>query len=138
MPQPWGPDESLQIRIPGSRRQTAQHVVQHREPQEEAQVLKGTGDAETGDPVRGKSGQLLPVEDHGSSVRMEDPRETIDEGRLPCPVGTDECRDPSPLRSESDPVEGWKAAEMLREVCRLEECLVGAGRGHGRCSLAGC
>ncbi|GAA3415724.1 hypothetical protein GCM10018952_41260 [Streptosporangium vulgare] len=62
------------------------------------------------------AGQVGVAEGDGAGVGAVDPRDAVEQGRLPGAVGTDEPADLSGGDGEADPVQGRDAAEAERHV----------------------
>src|SRR5262249_53559629 len=100
-----------------------QHVLQDGHPAEEALILKGARDADSGDGVR-RQGREVPatgIEGESARGRAVDPRDHVEHGGLARPVRTDQPDDLPCLHAEVEAVECPEAPEVLGQPCRLEE-----------------
>ena len=86
------PDHRGDHALPGAAVPADQHVLAGGHVREQAQVLEGPGDAELGDPVRGKAVDPLALEQHVALAGGEQPGDAVEEG-LAGPVGPDQADD---------------------------------------------
>ena len=103
--------EGAQLRV-----RADEQVFEDRHVLEEHDVLEGARDSEAHDPVRGRSSQVLAVEDDATAVRLIQPRDEIEERRLPSAVGPDQPDDLPLLQRKRDIGEGHDPAETPRDI----------------------
>src|SRR5262249_7753064 len=106
-------------RMPSQR---ADHdVVQHAEPRERAHDLKGAGQSERADRVRGQAAERAPAKADVTGVRGQKPGQQIEDRRLAGAVRSDEAEHLALVDREIEAVDGLNAAEALGEAMRLEQ-----------------
>lgn len=98
------------------------------------QVLEGTGDAESGDRVRGESGEFRRAEVDGAGCGPVHPGQHVEGGRLPCPVGADDGVHAARLHGEGDAVECCESGEADGDVTDGQR---GGGGGDRSCFVGG-
>src|ERR1019366_6541610 len=97
------------------------HVLERRHLGEEADVLKGTGDARLCHFVYRARLVWLAAELEGARVRRVETGENVEEGRLACAVGADQAVDLAFLDRDADVGERLQAAEALRHAADLQD-----------------
>jgi hypothetical protein len=113
-----------------------QDVLEHGHRPEELDVLERARDALTDDRVRCRAEDRLPVELHAPRVRLVEPRDDVERGRLAGAVRPDEARDLAFLDVERHAVEGDDAAEAERDVLDREEGHRSENPNRAPCTLA--
>src|ERR671911_253391 len=98
-----------------------QHVVQHREPGEDAADLEGPAEPGVCDPVRGPGRDLASVDEHVAGVRADHPGDEIEERRLSRAVRADQAVDQGVLELDGDTVDGDDSAERLGEIVGMHD-----------------
>src|SRR5919108_1351146 len=94
---------------------------------EETDVLVRAPDAQLGDVMRRHAGDVDAVEGDRARGGRVDARQLVEEGRLPCPVGTDDRNDRVARDVEVDLAVRDEALEALRDLPGLEEDAVAVG-----------
>jgi hypothetical protein len=98
-----------------------QHVVEHAHRPEELDVLEGARDPLADDAVRGRAEEVVAGELELALVRLVEPRDHVERGRLPRAVRADQPDDLALADVERDLVEGDDAPEAPRHVPNREE-----------------
>src|ERR1700761_4548125 len=86
-------------------------VLQQRSIREQLDVLEGTRDAKTGDPVRRNLGDVLVLKDQPSGGRRVDAADQVEDRRLAGAVGTDDGEHLARLHVEAYRIHGADPAE---------------------------
>ena len=104
----------------GRHRQPGQHIVQHRQPAEQLQVLKGARNAQGGN-VMGRQGfhGSLSQQD-GAGLGAVHPADAVDQRRFTGTVGSDERRYPSRGDVKRNILQGRQAAEPLTDLFQFK------------------
>jgi hypothetical protein len=95
-------------------------VLDHGEAREELDVLKGAGEAEAREAVRGEAGQRRSPELELALGRSIDSGDHVEEGRLPRTVGTDDRLDLAFRHIEAAVVNRPHATEPLGDPAHFE------------------
>src|SRR5204863_9698324 len=96
-------------------------VVEEREGREDVGALERAREAEVGDTVRGRPGDVAPVEEDAPRARAVDPGKKIEERGLPRAVRTDDGVQRACLDGEAHAVDGGQGAERLAQVFCFED-----------------
>ena len=98
-----------------------EHVFEHGHVVEEDDVLEGARDPQPRDRVRTRSSQVLALEENAAGVGAVEPRDEIEERRLPGPVRSDQPDDLALLQLEGDVGESDDPAEPPCDVFNREK-----------------
>ena len=104
---------------------TDHDIVQHRHGAEQGKVLKGAADADIGNLVRRCIQDGLPVEANIAGIGDIKAAETVEQGCLTGPVGTDQAQNGPLLNIKTDTVERDNTAEMYGDIADLQQWLSG-------------
>jgi hypothetical protein len=86
-------------------------IVQDGHALEELDILKGSGDAQAGDLVRGQAGDVSALEDDPPLLRMIKSTDAVQDTGLAGTIGTDDGKDLALSDREADTVKCRQAAE---------------------------
>ena len=98
-----------------------QHVVEDRHRAEQLEVLERPRDPANDDAVRRGLEECLSLELDFAAVRVVQPGDKVEDGRLPGAVRADQADDLAPLDIEGDAVDRDDAAEATRDVPKLQQ-----------------
>ena len=101
-----------------------QHVLQHGEIGEQADLLEGASDADGVNAVRGEAGDVGVLEAHPARVRRHESGEAVEQGGLASAVGADDADDLALGHVEGDVRERPQAAILFADALDLQ-------KGHG-------
>src|SRR5437867_5188469 len=96
-------------------------VVEHGEPREGSHDLEGAREAEPADVVRLEPPEAPLAEPDLARVGSEKPREQVEDGGLPGPVGSDEADHLAVGHGQVEALHGEEASEALGEPAHLEQ-----------------
>jgi hypothetical protein len=97
-----------------------QHVVEHGEAAEEADVLEGASQPQPRALVRREIVERRVVEADATGVGGQDPAHAVEQGRLARAVGADQGVDGAGLDHEVDAVQDSQTTERFRDAAQLE------------------
>src|SRR5205085_11100382 len=98
-----------------------EQVLEHGRVLEQLDVLERARDSAPRDLVRRHARDVLVAEDEPPAVRIVDPRDQVEDGRLARAVRPDDREDLPLLDGEGDAVDGADAAEVDDEPVRRKE-----------------
>ncbi len=104
----------LEVPRPGVR--AHEDVVEHRHRPKEHDVLEGADDSDGGDAVCGLTQQVGSVEDDAPGIRVVEPRDDVERGRLARSVRADQPCDLALVGGERNGVQSDETAEPQRHV----------------------
>ena len=118
------------------------HVVEHRHPREQGEVLERAADADLDDPVRGLVEDAASLEQNIAAPGRVEPAEAIEQRGLAGAVGPDQAEHLPRRKLERHAVERDDAAEADADVLDFQQRLgkpsagtdpgLEGGAGHGR------
>ncbi len=97
------------------------HVLENREPAEDAGDLERAADPAPAEILGGEPAHLLAPEVDLARVVREVARDQVEEGRLPGAVGADDGAQVAVGHVQIHPVHGLEASEVLLQAHRLED-----------------
>src|ERR671933_313661 len=113
-----------------------EHVFDHRELAEEADILEGPCHAGLGNAMWRRAGKVASRDENAAGGWTEQPAHDVDQGRLPGAIGSDQPTDRSLFDVKGDLVQRSHASEtpadFLDAEHRYGSDLGVAGRGPGR------
>ncbi len=95
--------------------QTDHHVLQQRHFLEDADVLKGAGNAQARDVVRFAPSQILAVELNAPAGRGQQAGDQVEDGRFAGPVGANQAKDAALRNLQINLLQNPQAAEVARQ-----------------------
>src|SRR6185437_7802434 len=98
-----------------------QQVLQKRRVGEQLDVLEGSGDAQSGDPMRCDAGDIPAAEHESPGRRVVDTAYQIENCRLARTIRTNDREHLAGLYIEADGVHGTNAAESHGNILSLEQ-----------------
>ena len=104
---------------------SSNHVVQHAELFEQADLLKGPGDSKSHAPMRGQGRKVGARERQRTGTGSVNTADEIEQRRFPCPVRTDDGEYRSGGDLERNVRHGFHAAEILVQALRPQDGAVG-------------
>ena len=100
------------------------HIVQRGHVGKQADILEGTGNAQTVDLVGGHSLDIDAVNQHGAPGGLVHAGEQVENGGLARAVGADQAGNLGRANGDIEAVHGGQAAEVNAEVAHIQHGLL--------------